>query len=73
MEICRNKKTGQGFIYLTEQDKEQALMITPHGDVKALEHDLFTEPVEFDDDELLVTQGQINSKQYSVYKRYHQT
>lgn len=73
MEICKNKKTGRGFIYLAEQDNEQALMITPQGDVKALEHDLFTEPIEVDDEESLVTQGQINSKQYNVYKQYHQT
>jgi len=73
MEICKNKKTGRGFIYLTEQDDGQALMITPHGEVKALEHDLFTEPIEVDDEQLLVTQGQINSKQYSVYRQYHQT
>ena len=49
MKICKNKKTGNVFIYLYEIDSAKALMITPHGDMKALEHDLFTEPTEVDD------------------------
>lgn len=71
MKICKNKKTGNVFIYMDEIDSAKALMITPHGDMKALEHDLFTEPTEVDDGEVLLAQGQINSKQYNIYNQYH--
>lgn len=46
MEICKNKKTGQTFIYLYEDEKDRALMVTPQGSVKALDTELFTEPFE---------------------------
>ena len=59
------------FIYLDELDNKNALMITPLGDIKELEHDLFTKPIEVDDEEVLLAQGQINSKQYHIYNQYH--
>jgi hypothetical protein len=70
MEICNNKKTGQTFIHLDEQDNDQALMITPQGAVKALEYGLFTEPAEVDEEEVLA-QGVINRKQYDIYSQYY--
>ena len=71
MEICENKKTGQAFVYLDEDENGQALMITPQGTVKALEHDLFTEPIEVENDQA-VHDGKINPTQYDVYNRYCQ-
>ena len=71
MEICKNKKTGRAFVYLDEDENGQALMITPQGTVKALEHDLFTEPIEVEEDQA-VHNGKINAIQYDVYNRYGQ-
>lgn len=48
-------------------------MITPQGAVKALETDLFAEPVEVDDADRLVDQGTINRRQYRVYREYSDT
>jgi hypothetical protein len=53
MEICKNINTGQVFVHLDEQENNQALMITPQGIVKALEYDLFSEPVEVEDKDAL--------------------
>lgn len=74
MEICKNTKTGKTFVYLDDEYNGQMLMVTPDGAVKALEADLFTEPVEIDDDEeeTVVGQGLVNDTQYAVYHRYHQ-
>ncbi len=72
MKICKNKKTGHVFICLDEIDNAKVLMITPNGDVKMLERGLFTEPLEVDDGGMLLTQGQINSKQYNIYNQYRQ-
>ncbi|BBO66102.1 hypothetical protein DSCA_00320 [Desulfosarcina alkanivorans] len=71
MEICNNIKTGQAFIHLDVRDNDQALMITPQGVVKALEYDLFTEPVEVDEKEIL-SEGKINHTQYNIYNQYRQ-
>jgi hypothetical protein len=71
MKICKNKKTGHVFIYLDEIDSEKALMVTPLGDMKELEHDLFTVPTEIDDEGELLTQGQISNEQYNAYNQYH--
>jgi len=71
MEICKNKKTGQSFVHLDEDENGQALMITPQGTVKALEYDLFTEPIEIEDDQA-VNDEKINATQYDVYNRYCQ-
>ena len=46
-------------------------MITPQGTVKALETDLFTEPFEIDNAEVLIDQGKIRRDQYRVYRDYH--
>jgi hypothetical protein len=70
MEICRDKKTGQSFIYLDEKHNGCSLMITPQGLIKELDSDLFTNPVEVDDPERLWRQGHINQKQYEVYGQY---
>jgi hypothetical protein len=71
MVICKNKKSGQAFIYLDENEKGKILMVTPDGDVKALEPDLFTEPIAFEEGDKLVTLGQITDKQFDIYNKYH--
>jgi len=63
MEICKNKKSGSIFVYLDEQEDGRALMISPHGEVKALEYHLFTEPTEVDENAKdLFLQGQLTDK-----------
>jgi len=71
MEICKNINTGQVFVHLDAQDNNQALMITPQGIVKALEYDLFREPVEVEDADAL-EKGEINATQYKIYNQYRQ-
>jgi hypothetical protein len=72
VEVCLNKKTAKVFIYLDDNKEGQALMITPQGDVKALEQDLFTEPVDIDSAEASLAQGDINQAQYELYRKYRQ-
>jgi len=70
MEICNNKKTGEVFVYLEEKSDDSALMITPHGDVKRLENRFFTEPVEVDNGETFLENGNLTDVQYEVYLLY---
>jgi len=71
MEICKNKMTGAVFVYLEKQEDGRALMISPQGDVKALEYRLFTELDDIDEDiDTLISQGRITDKQLDVYKQY---
>jgi hypothetical protein len=72
MEICKNKKTGQTFIYLYEKDAQRALMITPDGSVKALDIDLFTEPFEAEQVDALVGNGKISRPQLHIYDQYRE-
>ena len=72
MEICKNKKTGEVFVYLEEKSDDSALMITPHGDVKRLENRFFTEPVEVDNSEAFLEQGRLTNIQHDVYLLYDQ-
>lgn len=71
MEICNNLKTGQVFVCLDEKDKNKALMITPNGIVMALEYDLFTEPMDVEENEAL-EKGVINRSQYNIFTEYNQ-
>jgi hypothetical protein len=73
MEICKNKKTGQTFIYLHEDESDRAVMITPQGSVKALDTELFTEPFEVEMVKELLGQGKINGAQYRIYCQYAQS
>lgn len=71
MEICNNKQTGQVFVHLETQGKDKALMITPNGIVMALNFDLFTDPVEIEDEEAL-SNGMVNRAQYNIFSQYHE-
>jgi len=73
MEICENKLTGAVFVYLDEQEDGRALMISPQGNVKALEYHLFTEPTEVDEDiKVLIAKGRITDRQLDIYRQYTQ-
>jgi hypothetical protein len=70
MEICRNKKTNKVFVHLEQSDDGRALMVTPHGQDKALEYNLFTEPAQVDDAGKILDKGLINHEQYDIYQKY---
>jgi len=71
MEICKNKTTEKTFIYLDAEENGQALMITPSGEVKALEESLFKDLTEVEDGGQLLSNGDITPAQYNVYNIYH--
>ena len=71
MEICKNRKTGAVFVYLDEQEDGRALLISPQGNVKALEYHLFTELNEVDEElDTLISQNRITDIQLDIYKQY---
>jgi hypothetical protein len=71
MEICKNRKTGAVFVYLDEQEDGRALLISPQGNVKALEYQLFTELNEVDEElDTLISQNRITDIQLDIYKQY---
>jgi hypothetical protein len=73
MKICKDKITRTFFIYPHEQGDDRALMISPKGDVDAMDCYLFTDPVVINDDEnSLISIGQITGKQFDIYRQYIQ-
>ena len=72
MKVCNNKKSGKTFICVDVSNNGMGLMISPHGDVKALEKRLFTDSVEGEDPEILLEKGLITKEQYKVYMAYYQ-
>ena len=71
MKICNNKLSGKTFICVDVSNNGMGLMISPTGDVKALEEQLFTDPVEGGNPEELLEQGLITQEQYKVYTAYY--
>jgi hypothetical protein len=53
MEICKNKASGQYFIYIRENGDEEALLVTPEAQIKSLRMNLFDDPQENDEAYLL--------------------
>jgi hypothetical protein len=43
MEIWKNKRTGKGFIYIEDTGQDEALFVTPLGEIKSLQKSLFKE------------------------------
>ena len=37
MEIWKNKKSGKGFIYIEDTGEDEALLVTPEGEIKGTE------------------------------------
>jgi hypothetical protein len=63
MKICQNKNTGQFFIHVDDVSPDKRLLVTPEGQVKSLQADLFSDPFEADEvdfrDKHLVTDEQL--------------
>ena len=72
MKICNNKKSSKIFICVDVSNNGMGLMISPNGDVKALEKRLFTDPTEGEDPEILLEEGLITKEQYKVFIAYYQ-
>lgn len=71
MEVCKNRTSGQYFIYVHETEPKRALLITPNAEIKSLQITLFAEIEEFTEEQLLaskmITQEQI--RRFQEYKK----
>ena len=67
MEIWRNKLSGKFFIYLGDTGHQEGLFVTPLGEIKSLEKDLFEEVIA--EDEAAITEPQERRYQEYVDKR----
>jgi hypothetical protein len=63
MEIWRNKVSGKFFIYLGDTGQKEGLFITPRGEIKSLEKNLFEEMTT--EDQTSITEPQ--EKRYREY------
>ncbi len=68
MEVCKNKSTGQYFIFINETGDDEALMVTAIAEIKSLKLNLFHDIEEFDENWLL-SENFISDEQV---KRFHQ-
>lgn len=68
MEICRNKTSGQYFIYIAETGDSEALLITPEARVKSLKLFFFDDVIEMDEAYLL--QSKLITNEQS--ERFHE-
>lgn len=70
MDICKNKESGQHFIYIGESGNEEALFVTPNSEIKSLKSELFYDPVNLIEEHLLkekiVTSEQI--RRFTEYR-----
>ncbi len=53
MEICKNISSGKYFIYIDEIGNNEALFVTPIGEIKALKIKFFSEPDYKSEDDLI--------------------
>jgi hypothetical protein len=57
-EIWRNRASGKHFIYLGDTGKDEGLFVTPMGEIKSLEKNLFEEAIAEDDAKITEPQEQ---------------
>ena len=69
MNICKNKKSGESFIYINEINDEEALFVTPDAKIKSLNLYLFDDLEEFDEATLL-EQKIIDDEQLQRFHEY---
>lgn len=53
MEVCKNKSSGQYFIYVHESGNGERLFVTPNAGLKSLKTDLFSSLEELSEEWLL--------------------
>ena len=69
IDVTKNKASGKYFICVEELDNEKAVLITPSGEIKALDLGLFHE-LELLDGNLLLSRGLISKRQIEQYHTY---
>ena len=66
MEICKNKNSGDYFIYIEDEGKGKFSLVLPTTKVKSLESHLFEEP-EVGNEKDFLSRGLITDKQVKKY------
>jgi hypothetical protein len=69
MDICKNNYNGQYFIFIQYIGIDKILLVTPTGEIKALEKKHFSETIDTDEYIILLKQ-QITKAQYEAYTTY---
>jgi hypothetical protein len=69
LDIFKNKASGKYFIQIEDKDNEEALFVTPLGELKILELSLF-ESEESVDEESLLRRGFITQLQVEKFHKY---
>jgi len=69
MDLFKNKASGKYFIHIEEFGNGEALCITPLGDLKFLELNLF-ESQESVDEDLYLRRGLVSQLQVERYHKY---
>lgn len=69
MEICKNKDSGQYFIYINEAGRDEAVFVTPEAKIKILSLDLFGE-IEKNHEDTLLALGLITQPQIRRFREY---
>ena len=68
MLICKNKASGDCFVYVEDTEDGKALLILPQGQAKSLKLDLFEHPEEGEGENFLAS-GLITSHQNERYQQ----
>ena len=68
MLICRNKVSGNCFVFVEDNEEGKALLILPQGEAKFLRLDLFEHPEEGEGENFLA-HGLITSEQNRRYRQ----
>ncbi len=71
MQVCKNNRSGQYFIYIHKTGREETLLITPETKLKSLDLNLFQE-VEEKDEDYLQSSELITVEQIQRYYDYRQ-
>jgi hypothetical protein len=69
MDIFKNKVSGKYFIHIEDIENEEALFVTPLGELKVLELSLFESQEPVDEDSFL-RRGLITQLQVERYHKY---
>jgi len=70
IEVCKNRSSGKYFIYIQRSGgNDEALLVTPLGEIKSLKMRLFQSPEERDVNQLL-SECLLTEKQIERWKQY---
>jgi len=67
--LYRNRSSGKYFVFLEEEDAGKILLVTPTGQIKALERNLFESALE-EKEKQAVSRGLISAEQAKCYREY---